>query len=91
MSSKYPNVAIAFSNLMLGLPRRTAREKRLIKKYPYRDFDKDGIINIADCKPYNFKKHLTAGDIYSQQFAKGTPQNPSYVAGQGYVGTSLGY
>jgi hypothetical protein len=85
------NTAIAFSNLMLGNPKRTIRERRLIKKSPYGDFDKDKIINIADCKPYNKKKHITAGDIYSQQFAKGTPQNPSYVAGQGYVGTSLDY
>ena len=47
----------SINNILLGNSSNlNKKDKRLIKRNPYGDYDKDGIINIADCKPYNKNK-----------------------------------
>jgi len=52
MVKKY-NSANAFQNIMLYSGKKTKKELRLIKKFPYSDFDGDKYINSADCRPAN--------------------------------------
>ena len=37
-------------------PRRTITENRLIDRHPYKDSDRDRVLNYFDCKPMNRKK-----------------------------------
>ena len=51
--------AESVGNILLGSGRRTkltARERNLIKRNPYGDFDKDQVKNFVDCYPYSKSK-----------------------------------
>lgn len=47
-------------SFLLKYPKRTTQENKVIKKQPYKDSDKDGVMNWFDCKPLNKKKQSMA-------------------------------
>jgi hypothetical protein len=65
--------------------KRTIAEKKLINKDPFGDYDKDGVRNIFDCKPFNrkkqsymlrqdIKKRLMANEGISNYYKYSTPE-----------------
>lgn len=53
---KKTNTPKYFNTKLNIYPKRTKREIKLIDKNPWKDFDKDGVINIFDCRPMNKRK-----------------------------------
>jgi len=72
----------SINNILLGNSSNlNKKDKRLIKRNPYGDYDKDGIINIADCKPYNKNKQGLRSFIKSV-YSKATTAVQSQMAKQ---------
>lgn len=41
----------------LGKSMSSRKKNRLVKQYPFGDFDRDGVSNISDCAPFDPKRH----------------------------------
>lgn len=88
-------VAVSVNNLLLGSGKKlTPKQRRIVKKYPYGDYDKDLIINRADSNPTNPKEHgiistikgwfapkpqLGAPLVKPEEYAKLTPEQQKKV------------
>jgi len=68
MKKRLRKVDVPIHNILLGTGRkRTKRERELVRRDPYGNADKDkfGIINIADCRPYDSSRDISWSGIKS--------------------------
>lgn len=62
-------------------PKRSHKENKLIKKSPYKDSDKDGVMNWYDCKPLARKKQDMFGNVKQAVEAAKQAAMPTIKAG----------
>jgi len=79
MVKKY-NPSASFQNAMFGSGKKSKREKKLIRKNPYGDFDRDGIVNFLDCKPYNKNRHISSQQVFNKVSSWFAPPKPAAPA-----------